>query len=204
VNRSRTLPSPAGLFLAGRFQPSGEPALRVLDDDLADFAELAGGDHVTCFFYERVAGVIMGEAVEALAFFNELLQRLGLLQVECRGLVAEHVEAVFQCHLGGRKMHVVGRDNGHEIHALLHRQRCFPDDHLLKRAVTAPGREEEILAADLGFAGVGRERAAHQLDLAIHVRRDAMHPADECTSAATNHSITNFSTHNLGFSELIY
>ena len=30
-----------GLLLAGGFEPVGEPALRVLDDDLADLAELA-------------------------------------------------------------------------------------------------------------------------------------------------------------------
>ncbi len=196
--------APAGLFLAGQLQPSGEPALRVLDDDLANLAELAGGDHVTRFFHERVAGVIMGKAIEALAFFYELLERLGLPETEGGGLVAQHVEAVLHRHLGRRKMHVVRRDDGHEIHSILRRQCSLSLDHLLKCAVTAFGREEEIPAAGFGFSGAGRKRAAHQLDLAIHVCGNAMHPTDESAAAAADHSVTNFSAHNFGLNELIY
>ena len=77
-------------------------------------------------------------------------------------------------------------------------------DHLLKCAVTALGREEEIPAAGFGFFGAGRKRAAHQLDLAIHVCGDTVHPADECAAAAADHSVTNFSAHNFRLNELIY
>ena len=64
--------APGGLFLSGGFETCGEPALRIFDDDFADFAELAGADHVARFFDERIAGVIVRQAVEQAGFLDEV------------------------------------------------------------------------------------------------------------------------------------
>ena len=196
--------APAGLLLAGGLEPRGEPALRVLDDDLANLAKSPGGDEVAGLLHQRVAGVIVREAVEQPGFLDQLLQCPGLLQVKGGRLVAQDVEPVLQRHLGRRKMHVVRRDDGDKIHPLGLRQRGLLRDHLLERAVAALGREKKVLAAGLGLARTAGECAAHQLDLAVDVRGDAVHRADERAAAAADHSVTNFSAHVFTYTDLIY
>ena len=110
--------APVGLLLATGLQPRGQPALRILDDHFANLTQLAGGNHVARFFHQRITGVIVGQAVQALGLFHQFLERLGFLEIEGGRFVAEHVKPVFQRHLGGRKMHVVRCHNRHKIHAL--------------------------------------------------------------------------------------
>ena len=82
-----------------------------------------------------------------------------------------------------------------KIHALAFRQLLFLLDHLLKRAVAPLGRQEEILAASLGFARV-EEKAPQTSSICPSMPGDAMHRADKCAATAADHSITNFSTHD--------
>jgi hypothetical protein len=49
-------------------------------------------------------------------------------------------------------------------------------DHFFKRAVTTVGREKEVAAAGLRAFGVGRKRAADEIDLLIH--------GSQCTGAS--------------------
>ena len=190
--------APGGLLLPARFEPRGEPALRIFDDDLADLAELAGGDHLARLLHERVAGVVVGEAVEQAGLFHELAELLRLGEIEGRGLVAEDVEAVFERHLRRRKVHVVRRDDDDEVHALVRRQARLRLDHFLEGAVAAVRRKEEVRAGLARTSAGRREGAADEFDLPVDVRRDAMHRADERAASAADHAVTNFSAHMNG------
>ena len=107
------------------------------------------------------------------------------------------MEAIFQRHLGGREVHVVGRDDGDEVHALAGRQLGLGFNHFLKGAVATGGREEEVRAGSLGAFRVRGKRAADKFHLLIHRRRDAMHPADESPASAAHHAVTNFPVRNI-------
>ena len=120
--------------------------------------------------------------------------RLG--KAEGGRLVAQDMKAGFERHFRRRKMHVVRRHDGHEIHALAHGPPGFAADHLLERAVTAVRWEEQVRAAGLRARGVAAERAAHQVNLLIHGRRDAMDRADERAAPAADHAVPNFPAHN--------
>src|SRR5262249_35684691 len=54
--------APARLLLSGRFELVAEPALEVLDVDLADLAELARLHEVRRLAHHRVAGVVVRDA----------------------------------------------------------------------------------------------------------------------------------------------
>ncbi len=190
--RSLRVGAPGGLLLAAGFEARGEPALRILDDHLADLAELAFLDHVARLLHQRIAGVIVRQPVDQAALLHDGGEFLRFLQVQRGGLVAQHMEAVFQRHLGRREVHVVRRDDGDEVHALIHRQCGLGLDHLLEAAVAAARRQEEIRTAGLGALGVGGEGAADEFDLLIDGRRDAMHRADEGPAPAAHHAVTNF------------
>ena len=87
---------PVGLLLPLRLEPGGEPTLRILDDDLAHFAEFAASDPVASLLDHRIAGVVVGESEHepgALDGSDEFLRfRRGLRH----RLVAHHVKAGFQ------------------------------------------------------------------------------------------------------------
>ena len=56
--------APGRLFLAGVLQHRRQPALRIFDDHFADFSQLALLDHLPGLAHQRVAGVVVGDAVE--------------------------------------------------------------------------------------------------------------------------------------------
>ena len=93
-------------------------------------------------------------------------------------------------------MHVVRRDDGDEIHALVCGQFRFGFDHLLKRAVATIRWKKEIRAAGFAAFRIGGKRAANEFNLLIHRRCNAMHRADESSASAADHAVTNFSAHN--------
>ena len=114
-----------------------------------------------------------------------------------RRLVAKDVETVFQRHPGRWKVHMVGRDDGDEIHPRRFGQPGLALDHLLERAVATVGGQEKVRATGLRAFRVGGERAADQFNLLIHRRRDAVHGADERAAPAADHAVMNFSAHNV-------
>src|SRR5206468_2938025 len=63
--------TPGRLLLAGGFETRGQPALRVLDHDLANLAEFASSNHVARFFDERITGVIVRETVELAGLLDD-------------------------------------------------------------------------------------------------------------------------------------
>jgi hypothetical protein len=63
------------------------------------------------------------EAVEQAGLLHDRREGLGLGEVEGGRLVAQHVEAALERGLGGGEVDVVRRDDGHEVDALVGRQR---------------------------------------------------------------------------------
>ena len=139
--------APGRLLLSTLLQARGQPALGILDDDLADLAELAGGDHGARFLHERIAGVVVRQAVKLAGLFHQRRELLGFGEIECRRLVAQDVKAILQRHLRRRKVHVIRRHDGDEIHPLVRRQRLLRFDHFLISAVAAPRRQKEVRTA---------------------------------------------------------
>ena len=179
--------APASLLLSGGFETRGQPALRILDDDFADSAELAGADHVAGFFHQRVTGVIVREAIKQAGLFHNLRELPGLGEVKGGGFVAEDVETVFQRHLRRREMNVVRRDDGDEVHAFAFGQPGLALDHLLECAVTAFRREEQVRAAGLRAFGVGGKSAADKFDQLVYGRRDTMHATSQMRRCRARH-----------------
>ena len=184
--------APGSLLLAGFLEASGEPALRVFHDDLADFSELAGVHHVTGFFDERVAGVVVGETVEEACLFHERAEFLRLREIKGRGFVREDRESVFQRGFGSGEVDMVRSDDGDEVHTLAERQSSFGFHHFLEIAVASLRREEEIGTGVARALRVAAECAADEFDLPVESRRHAVDASDEGAASATDHAHADF------------
>src|SRR5664280_3379967 len=92
-------------------------------------------------------------------------------------------------------MPVVGRDDDDEIETRVRRHPGFGPDHLGVTSVDPRGIEQEIGAGRPGARRIGRERAGHQLGLAVHDGGEAMHGADQGATAAANHAKTQLPVH---------
>ena len=117
----------------------------------------------------------------------------------CYGSFQEMIEgeAAFEREFGRRKVHVVRRDDGDEVHALFRGQGLLSRDHFLEGAVAAVGREKEVRAGVAGALRVAGESAADEFDLAVDIGGDATHCADEGTASAADHAHANFSAHKV-------
>src|SRR3546814_20419922 len=98
------------------------------------------------------------------------------------------METIFQCQHGRFEMDVVWRNNADEIHAFALGKFAFGRYHLLVASVNPVGRKIKRLATRFRSAGIGTECAAHQFDLAINRRRDAVYFADEGAFPPADHS----------------
>ena len=78
---------PGGLFLVAIFKFSCQPALRVLNNHLTDFAELTFVDHFPGFLDHGIASIIVGQAIKSTRCFDGLGQLFSLSQVETGGLI---------------------------------------------------------------------------------------------------------------------
>ncbi len=117
---------------------------------------------------------------------HQLGELLGVAQVGGERLVADDVDAALQegaCH---GEMHVVGRDDGDRLDAVL--QPALAPRHLLERAVAAVFAQPELQAGGLGALRLGGERAGNQLVLVVEPRGDAVHAADEGALSAAHHA----------------
>ena len=147
------------------------------------------------FLDERVAGVVVREAVEQPALFHDGGEGLGFREVESGGLVREDVKAVFERHFRRGKVHVIRRDDGDEVHALGGRAGFLGGDHFLESAVAAVGGQEEIRAGLAGALWVGTKSAANKFNLAVNGGGDAVNGSDESAASAADHAHANFSAH---------
>ena len=178
--------APGGLHLAGLLQKLIQPALRILDNDLADLAEIALLDHVLGQLDHGVGGVVVHQAEDLAGGLDGGVQLLGLLDRQGHRLLAHDVEAGFEAGLGDREVRVVRRADRDEIDAVLFRQREFGCDHLLIRAVDAFGVEAEDFALLEAFLGDDIEGARRQHNPAVHAGRFAVHFTDERTDTAAD------------------
>src|SRR5690606_14731593 len=78
--RLRGIEAPAGLLVPFALERRREPALRVLDDDLADLAERTGGDARGRFAHHRIGGVDVRQCIEPAARANLVAQPLALVE----------------------------------------------------------------------------------------------------------------------------
>ena len=180
--------APARLFLPAAFDVRRQPALRIFDVNLAHRADAPGVDERTRFLDQRIAAVGVGDGENAAAALDRRLQLARLGQRKTQRLVDDDVEAVLQCEPRRFVMHMIGRDDGDEIHALVGRQRFLRGEHL--RVARVRTRRIDVV----GRTGLARalriaaERAADQFGFAVQFRGDAMDAADERTGAAADQS----------------
>jgi hypothetical protein len=143
--------APGGLLLAGSLDSSGEPTLRVLDHNLADLPQLARVHQVASFFHQRVAGVVVGQSVQASGLLDDGCEFLGFSQIEGGRLVAQHVESGLQGGLGRGKVDVIRSNDGHEVNPLVGRQRSLLGHEFLVASVHPIRGEEEVRTGGLGL-----------------------------------------------------
>ena len=136
-SRLRGVGAPGGLFLSAFLKARGEPALRILDDDFADFSKLARAHDFARFLDERVAGVVVRESVGKSATGDDFTKLLCFGEIEGGWLVGKHGKAVFERALRGGKMQVVRRDDRNEIHALAKRESGLGFHHFFEGSVAS-------------------------------------------------------------------
>ena len=180
--------APVGLLLAGLLERLGQPVLRVLDLHDADLAELAGAHHLARLPHHRVAGVVVRHGEDEPGLARRSVGELPrLLQRRRQRLVADDVDAGLEEGRGGRRVHVVRRDDRHRLDAVLAGgARAWPSP--AKRAVGALGSSPSAAPERMRLLRRGRQRAGHQLVLVVQPRGDAVHRADEGALAAAHHA----------------
>jgi len=140
--------SPGGLLLARLLQSRGQPALRILNDDLADLADLAAADEVSGELDHRVAGVVVHQAEDPACLVYDLLELLCLGDVEGHRLLAHYVESGLEEIFGNGEMPVVGRGDADEIDSLAVWELELLLDHLLVGSI-GPFRGDHKLPSHL-------------------------------------------------------
>ena len=180
--------APLGLLHARPFETGGEPALRVLDDDLAQPAEIALPHEVAGQLHHRIAGVVVGQGEHAPALPDDLAELPRLVHREGHRLVADDVEPGFEKRLGDREVEVVRSDDGHEVDAGVGRQGALALDHGRVQRVGAVGAQPQFPALLPRTGRIGRERPRHQLHVAVDARGPAVDVADERAGASSDHA----------------
>ena len=179
---------PGGLLAPRLLGRRGEPALRVLHDDLAQLPQLAGAHDVPRQLHHRIAGVVVHQAEDLSGARHERLQFAGFRRRERHRLLAHDMKPRLQegsCH---GEVGVVRGDDRDEVRPLPLGVRAFSFDQLLKAPVHAPRIEEQPPARLAGLLRIAAEHPGHDVDPAIHPRRLEMHLADERARATPHHS----------------
>jgi hypothetical protein len=128
------------------FQWRRQPALDVFDDDLAHGAECAVCDEFACLLDHGVARVRMCESIEQAGLVQQRGEFAALFQVEGRGLIRQHMEALLQCSGSRTVMLIVRRDDDDALHALAGWQRGFAQHHRFVIGIAARLRKTECRA----------------------------------------------------------
>src|SRR5260370_34354301 len=92
--------APRSLLLAPRFEPRSQPSLNIIRSQGLNLAELARENHLPRMANKRVSGVVVGERENASRALDDLVQFLGLFQIEGHGRVADDVAARFYRRVG--------------------------------------------------------------------------------------------------------
>jgi hypothetical protein len=106
---------PVGLLALDRL---GQPVLGVFDLHEPYRPERAVGDHRPRLPDHRVAGVVVGQHEERVRLGRGPREVAGLVEGARQRLVADDVDAAGEERLGGRRVHVVRRDDRHRLDAV--------------------------------------------------------------------------------------
>jgi hypothetical protein len=120
--RAGRVGSPLGLLGPALLELAGEPALVVLDYHLPDFAEQSFANHVPCLLDHGVSRVGVGHGEDHAVALDHPHQIFGLLGGMDHRLVEHYVEAGLCKGARDGMVHVVRRDDAHEIDALFRRE----------------------------------------------------------------------------------
>ena len=115
-------------------------ALRVLAHNLDELAQFALANHLAGKLDHRVTGVVVSESKNLLGLVDDLAQLASLLEIECDGLVADHVETGFQKGLGNFEMKKVLHNDGNEINSFVFGKGFLLFSHLLGQSHTCQFR----------------------------------------------------------------
>ncbi len=137
---------PRLVFDAGRGKIAGQPALWVLDHDLADAAQFAAQHAGPCLLHHRIATVVVGQAEETPAAPHQVHQLLRLPQGRGHGLLAEYVEPGLQRPAGDGGVQVVGRDDGDKVDTLGGWSGGLGQQHFVVRGIDSSSRQEKLSA----------------------------------------------------------
>ena len=165
---------------------ASEPALRILDHDLADGADFPCGDPRARFAYQRVSRVGVGDAEGPACRFDERGQFMGFAKRRGQRLVGDDRVACSQSCPRRRQVIVVRGDDRDKIDPVF--ARCFGCEHRVERGVGTGRIDAVAFARRSAAARIAREHACDQFDLAVKLCCKAMHGADKRPRTATNHS----------------
>jgi hypothetical protein len=143
---ARRVRSPVGLLLSAGFEVRRKPALVVFDDDLAHGADRPARDHVAGFAHHGIARVVVRHAEDRAAALDDPHEFRRFFAGVNQRLVAHHVDARAGECACDRKMHVVGRDDGHEVDAVILSAAQFVGQQILPSAVVAVIAKAELTA----------------------------------------------------------
>jgi hypothetical protein len=148
-------------------------------EHLADGARAHPAPHLA---HRRVAGVIEDAVHLGTARLDTLAQGLAALRVAHQGLVGDHPQPAVEHLFDLLEMRADRRHDDHRIEACR-----LAVEQALQRAVYALRRHPVLLPAAPVGVGVAAEAAGHQLEAAVHLHGDLVHPADRRIDAAANH-----------------
>ena len=121
--RAGRVGAPLGLLSPAFLHPASEPALVVLDNHLSDFAEQPLANHVPRLLDHGVSRVGVSHGEDDTAALHHLRQIFSLLGSVDHRLVEHDVEPRLCEGASDRMVHVVRRDDAHEVYAFFGRQR---------------------------------------------------------------------------------
>jgi len=131
--------------------------------------------------------------------FYPCFELVSFLQVQAKGLVANHVKAVFKRGVSRTEMEVIGRYDGYKIHANVFRELFFGGNHGRIVGIHPTGIQEERFTGSPGSFGLAAESTTNQLNLSIKRCRHAVNGTNKSPMAPTDHAHPDFSFHNHTF-----
>src|SRR5690606_14493487 len=183
------LVAPGRLLVALPRQVFAQPALRILDEYLAQSTERAGLHHMPRLPDHRISLVGMRQPIQSATVGLGGGKRLHVSQRQCCRLLGKHMEAGTQSRLSNGRMQMVRRHDGQQLHALIHRASLLWRQQRLPGVITTPRFEMPNRTTAVVVARVAAEGTADQLDMAIEAHRLSVHLADERSVTATDHTL---------------
>ena len=178
--------APRGLLHALAFEVLAQPVLDILDMDQPQLAQIPGLDHGPRLPDHGVASVVVGQHEGRTGLCDQRSEGSRVFPVRGQRLVADDRDPGLQKRLRRREMHVVGRNDGDRVDAIV--ARGLGRSHSRKVGVDALGRQPQLLARGLRPLRGRGQRARDNLPVAIQPGGHAVHGADKGTLPAADHA----------------